>query len=312
MNTPQQVGEQARRMLDNPRTRHKLRGFFHHWLAMDQDERLAKDQQAYPGFDGRLVADLRSSLERFIDDVVWGDSSDYRQLLLASHLFVNRRMAEFYGIDAPAGDGFAKVGLPENQRAGVLTHPYLLAALSYAKSSSPIHRGVFVTRSVLGRFLKPPPMAIEFMDDRFDPSLTMREKVTQLTSKESCMGCHMVINPLGFSLENYDAAGRWRDREKDKPIDPVSDYQTSGGELVHLTGPRDLAVHAASSADASRGFVLQLFQHTVKQAPAAYGADRLDQLQGGFADSGHHIRNLLLRIAETAAMHENGAPSAAR
>ena len=312
LRTPEQVEAQARRMLDDPRARHKLRGFFHHWLAFGEADRLAKDPQAYPGFDERLVADLRGSLERFVDDVVWSERSDYRELLLADFLFVNRRMADYYGIPATEGDGFAKVAFPPDQRAGVFTHPYLLASLSYHKSSSPIHRGVFVTRNVLGRFLKPPPMAIEFMDDRFDPAMTMREKVTELTSKKSCMACHEMINPLGFSLENYDATGRWRVTDGGKPVNPMADYTTTDGEVIRLAGARDLAKHAASSAEASEGFVRQMFQHAVKQAPDAYGAGTLTRLQGEFAVGNYHVSNLLLRIATTAAMHGSKPPSASR
>jgi hypothetical protein len=312
LRTPEQVGSQARRMLDDPRSRHKLRGFFHHWLAIGEADRLAKDAKAYPGFDEHLVADLRSSLERFVDDVVWSEQSDYRQLLLSDSLFVNRRIAGYYGLAAPEGGGFAKMTLPTEQRSGVFTHPYLLASLSYHKSTSPIHRGVFVTRNVLGRFLKPPPMAIEFMDDRFDPSLTMREKVTELTSKPSCMACHEMINPLGFSLENYDATGRWREKDGGKPVNPVSDYTTTDGDVIRLAGPRDLAKHAATSNEASEGFVRQFFQNAVKQAPDAYGIGTLTRLYGEFSANNCHIRNLLLRVATTAAMHESTQASASR
>jgi hypothetical protein len=211
-------------------------------------------------------------------------------------------MAAYYGLPAPEGDGFAKVTLPAAQRAGVVTHPYLLASLAYFKSSSPIHRGVYATRNLLGRALKPPPMAIEFMDDRFDPRLTMREKVTQLTGKPACMSCHEIINPLGFSLENFDATGRWRDREHGKPVDPTGSFTTNGGEVVKLAGPRDLATHAAGSREAATGFVLRLFQHSAKQAPQAYAAATLDQLTDAFAADSYHIRNLLVRIAVTAAL----------
>ena len=303
-----EVEAQARRMIEDARARHKVSGFFHHWLAIGEADKLTKDRQAYPGFDERLIADLRHSLERFVDDVVWSESSDYRQLLQADSLFVNQRMADYYGIEGPGGEGFAKVKLPPQQRAGVFTHPYLLTAFSYHKSSSPIHRGVFVTRNILGRFLKPPPMAIEFMDDRFDPSLTMREKVTQLTSKESCQGCHIVINPLGFSLENYDATGRWRIKDGDKPVDPVAEYTTTDGETVKLSGPRDLADLAARTPEASESFVRQLFQHEVKQSPAAYGNGCLKGLHNGFVSSGYKIRDLVLRIGLNAAMHPS--PSA--
>jgi hypothetical protein len=150
------------------------------------------------------------------------------------------------------------------------------------------------------------------MDDRFDPSLTMREKVTQLTSKSSCMACHEMINPLGFSLENYDATGRWRDKDSGKPVNPVSDYTTTEGEVIRLSGARDLAKHAAESAEASEAFARQMFQHSVKQAPDAYGVGTLTRLHGEFTNDNHHVRNLLLRIATTAAMHDSKPATASR
>ncbi len=290
-------------MMDDPRARTKLREFFHHWLALEEAGDITKDHNAFPDFNEVLLADLHTSLEKFVDHVVWSESSDYRELLVADYLFLNDRLADFYGANTQPGAEFVLVKFDAGQRAGVFTHPLLLSAFSYHKSTSPIHRGVFLTRNVLGRFLKPPPMAIEFMDDRFDPSLTMREKVTQLTSKDACMGCHATINPLGFSLEHYDAVGRYRTVDNDKPIDAQSDYTAPDGQVLRLRGPRDLADHAVTSADARRGFVRQLFQQTVKQAPVAYGADTLPELDAGFVESGYHIRKLLVDVAVTAATH---------
>jgi hypothetical protein len=75
-------------------------------------------------------------------------------------------------------------------------------------------------------------VAIAFEDEEFDPDLTMREKVTQMTRDTACMSCHSIINPLGFSLENFDAVGRWRTRENEKPIDTRSEYTSASGETV--------------------------------------------------------------------------------
>lgn len=302
LRSPGRVREAARRMIALPQTRAKLAGFFEHWLAMEEAEDVSKDESAFPGFDAALLADLRQSLETLVDSVVWSEGSDYRELLLADSLPVNSRLAAFYGATPPAGDTFELVRFEPGLRAGVLTHPFLLTTLAYHRSSSPIHRGVFLTRNVLGRFLKPPPMAIEFMDDRFDPSLTMREKVTELTSKPACMGCHATINPLGFSLEHFDAVGRFRTVDNTKPVDAVAEYLTTDGERLILRGPRDLALHAAASDEARRGFVRQLFQHTVQQAPAAYGPDTLSSLDLDFLESGCHIRRLLESMVTLAAM----------
>ncbi|HWB05209.1 MAG TPA: DUF1592 domain-containing protein [Verrucomicrobiales bacterium] len=301
LHTPDQIRAQATRMMADPRAKAKLKEFFHEWLSFDEAAEINKDRKAWPEFDDALVADLRTSLDAFVDEVVWSEASDYRQLLLSDHILLNPRLAKFYGMPAPAEEKFEPVKFDPAQRAGVFTHPYLLAAFAHQKSTAPIKRGVFLTRNIMGRFLKPPPQAVAFEDEKFDPSLTMRQKVTELTRNSNCMGCHGTINPLGFSLENYDAVGRWRTTEQDKPIDPVADYTTVDGEVIKLKGARDLASHASGNRDAQRGFVRQMFQHAVKQPPAAYGPDTLARLHEGFTNSGFHIRSLLVEIAVTAA-----------
>ena len=302
LHTPEQIRAHAERMVSDPRTKAKVGDFFHHWLAMQEADDLSKDAVTYPGFTQEIVADLRRSLEYFVRDVMWSEASDYRQLVLSDRIMMNARLARFYGAPVPDGRGFAPVKFDAAQRAGVITHPFLLSMFAYHKSSSPIHRGVFLTRNVLGRLLKPPPQAIEFKDDRFDPTLTMREKVTQLTNKSACMSCHVTINPLGFSLENFDAVGRFRTTDANKPIDAASDYITSDGDTVKLTGPRDLAKHTAESEDARRGFVRQMFHYMVKQPTLAYGGDTLERLDAQFLASNANMRKLLTEIATLAAL----------
>ena len=258
-------------MLADARTRAKVQQFLQHWLQMDRTEPVPKDNALFPGFKPELIADLRTSLNVFLEDTVWNGASDYRTLLLADQVFLNERLAEFYGaasnrLEAYATasgtnaapldpDDFIKVRFDGDHRSGVLTHPYLLSAFSYQKSTSPIHRGVFLTRNIVGRSLRPPPMAMNFNDSSFAPNLTMREKVTLLTKPQACQGCHSVINPLGFSLESFDAVGRFRQRENDRPVDPVSDYLTDEGETVKLAGARDVAEFAVKTEQAQNAFV---------------------------------------------------------
>lgn len=297
-----QLRAHTERMLKDARARTKLNGFFNRWLAGEAKDHMDKDKNTYPGFDGYLVMDMQRSLQLFVEHVVWSDASDYRELLLADYLFLNPRLAKYYGVQPPEKEEFVPVKFDPTQRAGIFTHPLLLTAFSYHKSTSPIHRGVFLTRNVLGRFLKPPPMAIEFMDDRFDPSLTMREKVTQLTSKSACMGCHATINPLGFSLENYDATGRYRTTDNQKPVNAASEYVGSDGETLQLSGPRDLAVHAANNREARRGFVRQVFQFLVKQAPSSFAPETLERLEKEFSAQNCNIQKLVAQIVLAAAL----------
>jgi len=291
-----QLDREIRRMLRDDRTRAKLRGFFHHWLELDRAEELVKDNRLYPEFSPGVLADLRTSLTLFLEEVVWNEPSDYRQLLLADHLFLNERLAELYG--APRSKpGFRKVTLRGQRRAGVITHPFLLASLAYHDNTSPIHRGVFLTRNIVGMSLKPPPEAVAFEDAEFDPSLTMREKVTQLTRDKACMACHATINPLGFSLEHFDAIGRWRTREKNQPINAQGEFTDAQGEEIRLRGARDVARYAAESPSAHRAFIHQVFHHFVKQPVAAFGPDTLDALHRSFRSSGFHVQKLLSEIA---------------
>lgn len=301
LNQPEQVRAQAERMAQDPRAKAKLASFFRDWLGEDEVAEVTKDARLFPGFDAAVVADLRWSLDRFVEEVVWSEKSDFRELLLADYLYVNPRLAKYYGMTSPVEDAFQRVFFEPSQRAGIFTHPFLLSAFSYHKSSSPIHRGVFLTRNVLGRMLKQPNVAVEFKDEHFDPSLTMREKVTTLTKKEACMGCHAMINPVGFSLEHYDAVGRYRTKEGSKAIDAVSEYQTAEGETVKLRGPRDLAEYTAKSSAARRSFVRTLFHYAIKQTPPAFGPETLEKLDQGFVDSGHHVRKLFVEIGTVAA-----------
>jgi hypothetical protein len=304
LRTREQVEIQAQRMLKDPRAHAKMRVFLHQWLQVNRAEDFSKDSTLFPGFTAEIVADLRASLNLFLDDVVWTGRSDYRQLLRADYLFLNDRLAQFYGVETESTNDFVKVSFDPKQRSGVVTHPYLLSAFSYQKSTSPIHRGVFLTRNIVGRALKAPPIAVAFKDAEFSPNLTMREKVSELTRPQACQSCHSVINPLGFSLEHYDAVGKFRTRENGKPINAVSDYITDDGTTVKLTGARDVAEFAVNSEHAQNAFIEQLFHQIVKQPMLAYGKDVPARLRKSFIASEFNIQKLMVEISTIAALHE--------
>lgn len=301
LNTPDEARQQALRMLRDSRSRAKLRDTFHHWLGIDHAEEIAKDTEQYPNYDKSLEADLRTSLNIFLDNIVWRTAgADFRKLLNSRHLPFNERLARFYGAQRVKHHGEFGPSFFDHERAGLLTHPYLLALYSYHNATSPIHRGVFITRHVLGRSLKPPAEAVVFKDEAFAPDMTMREKVTQLTKADACMTCHGIINPLGFALEQFDGIGRLRDTEKGRPINTISDYLSADGSAVRLTSAGDLARHATESPSAQNGFIEMLFNQVAKQPLRAYGSGVLNRLRGDFAASGFNVQFLL---AETAVIN---------
>jgi len=178
----------------------------------------------------------------------------------------------------------------------------LMAGFAYTASSSPIHRGVFIARSVLGRSLRPPPMAVSPLAVELHADLTTRDRITLQTKPEACQSCHAMINPLGFTLENFDAVGRFRTEDAGKPIDPSGGYRTRSGELVRFKGVRDLANYLADSEETRSTFVEQLFHYMIKQPIRAYGPDMLPDLRKAFAANEFNIRRLVVDIVTAAAV----------
>lgn len=303
LQTREQVKRQVDRMLGDLRTKAKVREFLHQWLKVDQHVDLAKDRQQFPEFTDSVISDLRTSLDLFLDDVVWSESSDFRRLLTSESIPMNERLAKFYNVDLPAeGPPFQEVRFESDLRAGLLSHPYLLSAFAYDRESSPIHRGVWLSRNVLGRILNPPPVAVAPIPPELHAGLTTRERVDLQTSPALCVKCHQMINPLGYPLEHFDAVGRLRDTEHGKPIDASGSYVTKEGQQVEFTGVRELARFLVDSPEVHAAFTEKLFNYLVKQPIRAFGPDLREQMGADFASHGCNIRRLIAEIATTSAL----------
>ncbi len=306
MKSEQQISEAAGRMINDYRARAKTRAFLHEWLGIAESEEITKDGEAFPGFDAALVSDLEKSLDAFLDEVVASEASDFRQLLQADWAFTTQRIEAYYGPawkptgDPPASETTNVLRRTISDReihVGVLTHPLLMSRLAYHSTSSPIHRGIFLIRHALGRVLRPPNAAFTPLNPDLHPDLTTRQRVNLQTGEVNCQVCHEKINSLGFALEGFDATGRFRSTENDKPIDASGSYVTLDGETVEFNGARELADFLAGSEDCQRAFVEAAFEHFVKQPVAAYGPETSDRLTKSFQDSGFNIRQLIVSIA---------------
>jgi hypothetical protein len=290
------IAAHLKRMQTNPRTRAKLRAFLLTWLKVSQPPEISKDPQLYPNFTADVVSDLRTSLELAIDVLLDSKTADFRRLLLADSIFLNGRLAAIYGAELPKGAAFEKVRLQPEHRSGLLSHPYLLACFAYTNTSSPIHRGVFISRNLLGRSLKQPPEAVAPLPVNLHAGLTTRERVALQTRPDACQSCHSMINPLGFSLESFDAIGRFRETEKNRPVDAAGSYATADGQVVEFIGAPELATFLATSEETQTAFVRQLFHHLVKQPVAAYGPGTLERLQQSFVRNDFNIYALTAEI----------------
>jgi hypothetical protein len=300
LNSPEQVGQQAGRLLTDPRTKAKLRKFLLDWLRVSEPREIVKDREHYPEFTPEVVADLRTSLLLAVDEALDGRSDGFHRLLTTDRVWLNGRLAPLYGArlwpDAP----FRPVRIDEGRRGGILSHPYLLSMLAYADDSSPIHRGVFLARDVLGNVLKPPPEAVAPLAAATHPELTTRERVAIQTGAVACQTCHTMINPLGFALEEFDAVGRFRTEEQvsdgTRPIDSSGSYLPREGPEATFRGGRELAAYVARSRDAREAFVEHLFHALARQPARAWGPETLAPLTTEFTASGCDIRRLAVAI----------------
>jgi mono/diheme cytochrome c family protein len=305
--TRDQVAKQAERMAADLRTWAKLREFFLQWLKVDNHPDLAKNPKRYPEFDQAVASDLRTSLELSLEKVVWSERSDFRELLLTDKFVLNGRLAKIYGVNLPPDAPFQEASLEPVERAGILTHPYLLASFAYLDGSSPIHRGVLISRNLLGRALQPPPEAFTPLPANLHPKLTTRQRVAMQTKPAACMSCHSMINPLGFTLERFDAIGRLREKENGLPVDASGSYQSRSGQTVKFNGARDLANFLAGSDEAHTAFVERLFHHLVKQPVRAFGPNTMTDLKRSFRTNGFSIRKQMVEVmALTALKREEG------
>jgi Protein of unknown function (DUF1588)/Protein of unknown function (DUF1585) len=159
---------------------------------------------------------------------------------------------------------------------------------------------------MLGVPLRPPADAFTPFAPELHPKLNTRERIALQTSPKNCTSCHGIINPLGFTLENFDAIGRWRDKEKDKPIDATGHFATRSGDHVRFQNVRDLAQFLATSDEAQEAFVARLFHYAVRQPILAYGPDKLGELRRYFADNRFDMRRLLVEIVAQTALPERG------
>jgi hypothetical protein len=304
LTTPAQVRSQAERMVGDRRTRAKVRDFLLAWLRVDHGPAITKDATAFPGWSDAAAADLRTSLVLSLEDAVWQEG-DFRRLFTTDETYVNGRLAALYGLDLPAAAPFKRVPLDAGARGGVLSHPYLMSVLAHADATSPIHRGVFLARSILGNTLKPPADAVPPLAAEEHPDLNTRERVTLQTRDVACQTCHTMINPLGFALEEFDAIGRFRAAEVRggtlRPIDASGSYLPRAGAEATFRGGHELAAYVAASPDAHEAFVQALFHALVKQPVRAWGPDTLERLTTAFAAGGFDVRRLLVDIMTMAA-----------
>ena len=204
---------QVRRMLADPRAEALVTNFAAQWLYLRNLPAVSPDFIVFPDFDETLRRALREETELFFDSIIREDRS-VLDLLNADYTFLNERLAKHYGIPNVYGSHFRRIDLPPGSpRGGLLGQGSILAVTSYATRTSPVVRGKWILENLLGTPPPPPPANVPpLSEEGSDAVLSMRERMVEHRRNPVCASCHAIMDPIGLSLENFDAIGRWRER----------------------------------------------------------------------------------------------------
>jgi hypothetical protein len=236
LHQPAVLEKQARRMLADPKSRSLVTNFANQWLYLRDLKSANPDVTVFPDFDDNLRQGFQRETEMLFESVMREDRS-VLDLLDADYTFVNERLAKHYGIPNVYGPDFRRVPVPSDARRGLLGQGSLLLVTSNANRTSPVIRGKWILENLLGAPPPTPPPDVPNLEEK--PTATarsVRERIEQHRANPTCAGCHKIMDPIGLSLENFDAIGRWRAVDEGVKID-------ASGQLVDgtaIAGPADL------------------------------------------------------------------------
>ena len=246
-NLRQEVG----RMLKDSKAESFVENFAGQWLQLRNLDVYQPDKKLFPSFTIELRNDMRRETEMLFAHIMRGDRS-LLELLSAKYSFVNARLAAHYGIRNVRGEGFRSVSLRDISRGGILGHASILTITSDPNRTSPVKRGKWILANILGTPPPEPPAEVPELAaaQKASPTATLKEQLALHRENASCAICHRQMDPLGLGLENFDAVGRWREKDEGKLIDPQGilpngDKFKSPLELIQVLGGRQEDFHRA-------------------------------------------------------------------
>ncbi|HYI93021.1 MAG TPA: DUF1592 domain-containing protein [Bryobacteraceae bacterium] len=294
LHQPAVLDAQVLRLLKDRRSRAFFDGFGAQWLGVGGLKRQVFDPAMFPQMTVAMRQAMYDEVRLFFDSIVRENKSVMR-FVDGDYTYLNGTLASVYGMEKTVkGSEMRKVRLSDGNRGGVLGMPGVLAATSFPNRTSPVKRGVWVLEQLLGDHVPSPPPdvpALDKQDQTTATTLTMRQRTELHRTNPVCANCHKVMDPIGFGLENFDATGRWRDRDSNgQPID-------AGGELPsgeRFASPSDLKTIIAGRSDVlSRNLVEKLLAYALGRRLEGYDEIVVDNLTQVVADDGYRMQTLI-------------------
>ncbi|MCI0639696.1 MAG: DUF1592 domain-containing protein [Gemmataceae bacterium] len=302
--------KQVRRLLADGRARNLATNFAAQWLHLRNLDSITPDLRLFPDFDDNLRKAFRQETELFVESVLREDRS-VLDLLKADYTFLNERLAMHYGIPHVYGNRFRRVALTptplpqgergegaDRERGGLLRHGSILTVTSYATRTSPVIRGKWILENFLGTPPPPPPGNVgSLADNTVSATLPIRERLAEHRTNASCASCHRLIDPVGFSLEQFDAVGRFRTLEEGKPVDAAgalpdgSEFDGVAGLEKALLAQPELFVRTMTE---------KLFTFALGRPPEDYDAPAIRKIVRAARANNYRFSSLIVGLATSA------------
>jgi hypothetical protein len=310
LRNPKKLAGQVDRLIAAPKFEQGVRSFFSDMFGYEQFEGLAKDQALFPKFSADLAQDAREQTLRTVVDHLIRNNGDYRDLFTTKKTFLNRNLGALYKVpvDEDGMDGWAayefKAGDP---RSGILTLAgFLMLDPTHEGRSSPTIRGKSVRESLLCQPVPQPPPNVDFaiVQDVSNPEhRTARQRLTIHQENPACAGCHALTDPIGLSMENYDAIGGFRTHENEALIDATGTF-----DGAPYTGLVQLSRLLRDSPEVSSCLVQRAYEYGVGRPAAAQDGAWLEYVGKAFARNKYQFPALMRRIALSEAFRRIAAP----
>ena len=297
--TPSQLNAEVDRMLASPSAKGSMWRFVEQAFEFDRIANTHKDAALFPDFTPALKADLLSEGEAFVNHVTTAGTGTLRELLTANYSMLNQRLATHYGVSGVTGTTLVKTALPAGQRAGLLTHAGLLAVHGDERSGSPVQRGLFVRAHLLCQDVPAPPANVA---DTLDPPSavkTTRDRYKAHLQNASCVSCHKLMDPIGFGLENFDSAGRHREKENGVVVDSSGEFLGTRDIDGTFVGAQALSTKVASSAQVSDCVATRYFRFAAGRLEGSADECSLASVRTAFQSSGTRLSSLVRALVLT-------------
>jgi mono/diheme cytochrome c family protein len=297
LHNPEALRGQVERLLKHDRSRALFDGFGAQWLGVGGLERQTFDPHVFPQMTPLLRQSMLEEARLFFQSIVRENQSVFR-FVDSDYTFLNEPLAELYGVEQSVqGTAMRRVKLENPNRGGILGMPATLATTSFPNRTSPVRRGVWVLEQVLGERIPPPPPDVPDLAEQEQESvegLTLRQRTELHQSEPTCANCHKVLDPIGFGLENFDAIGRWREKnEVGVAIDSVGTLPN--GET--FSTPAELkGLLARRKADLARNLTERLMAYAVGRQLEGYDEVVIDQLMVKIAEDRYRVRTIITEV----------------